>query len=105
MAPQKSPGGDASPFASVDGRQVDLWEKEAMERAKMLISAIEEAMAVYEGAKTKPEGLEKKYESYKRMHKALTAWVRKVLLEKTLTVEERMRRIQELVYISLYGEG
>jgi hypothetical protein len=106
MAPQNSPAGDAkASVPAMDINQLAALEAQALENSKKTISAIEEAMAAYEGAKVKPPELQEKYEKYRKLRRELTKWVRDFLTGKEpLTLEQRMVRLQKLVNISLYGD-
>ncbi|HSB47229.1 MAG TPA: hypothetical protein VLD37_04380 [Candidatus Bilamarchaeum sp.] len=105
MAPQNSSAGDAK-ASSADREKLEALEAQALETVKKSISAIEEAMAAYEGAAKKPEELAKRYESYKKTHAFLTKWAREYLLEYgKMTFAQRMERLQKLEFFLMYGDG
>ncbi|MEW6721922.1 MAG: hypothetical protein AB1324_01530 [Candidatus Micrarchaeota archaeon] len=91
---------DRSPITEAN---IGAIEKENLEFANRLISALEGAIAAYENASEKPPELRGKYESFKRLHEEVSAWLRDMLhgMNAGMTFEERMRMLERFVKIGL----
>lgn len=85
----------------VDKSNIDLVEKKVIEKVNTTISVLENAIAKWDNAKTKPKDLEPKFVSYKKLHTALSEWEKRALLTKNRRRDfnERINILQEFVDI------
>lgn len=88
----------------VNPKNIDLVEKETLERANKALSALEIAIASWESAEPKPAELSEKFTKYRRLHGALSEWEKKMLVAKTKKEEfdARIARLQDFVRICKY---
>jgi hypothetical protein len=88
-------------LALINEGNIDAVEEQALQMVNRTISALEEAMAAWEGAADKPGGLKDKYGQYVKLHAELSAWGRKFLLSRKeeRTLSGRLALIEELSLI------
>jgi|GEM_PF-1890994 len=77
--------------------QVEDMEKRALEKANHAISAIENAMAVWDATKEKPDDLRVRIDRLRYFHSSLSDWETKMLkaIAKRQGVNERIRVLRE----------
>ncbi len=87
-------GGSETQYAISD---VEELEKLSLERANKAISAIENAMAVWDASEDKPADLEPRLNRLKYIYEELTAWEKKMLKSrgKKEDMEARIERLME----------
>lgn len=73
------PGSDAVGRPAYTESDIDDMEKATLEKANKALSAIENALAVWESSKEKPEELQLRVNSLRRFYEALAAWEKKML--------------------------
>ncbi len=80
---------------------VGRMEALALEKANKAISAIENAVAVWEASAEKPKDLSERMSQLKNFYEALTDWEKKALKTagKEDMVEERVERLKEFAKI------
>ncbi len=80
---------------------VERMEALALEKANQWISAIENAMAVWELSQEKPSEFEERAGKLKFIHEELSGWEREMLLHKGKDepVQERIARLKEFTEI------
>ena len=78
----------------LNDKDIEEMEKATMEKVNRVISALEVAIAEYEGAPAKPEELSSKMAHYRSVHDALADWQKKAL--QTLGVSDRAARVKLL---------
>jgi hypothetical protein len=80
---------------------LDKMEKLTLEKANKCISAIENAIAVWELAKDKPEDMESQISRMKNFYEALTSWEKKMLksMGKKGKIKNRVDRLKEFISI------
>jgi hypothetical protein len=80
---------------------VDGMEKLALEKANKCISAIENAIAVWELSKDKPAEMEPQIGRMRNFYEALTAWEKKMLktMGKRGEIQNRVARLKEFISI------
>ncbi|MFH1785758.1 MAG: hypothetical protein ABH842_04990 [Candidatus Micrarchaeota archaeon] len=85
----------------VNESNIDLVEKKVIEKVNNTISVLEDAIAKWDNAKTRPKDLEPKFTGYKKLHTALSEWEKKVLITKNRRRDynERINMLQEFVNI------
>ena len=81
--------------------QIDEMEKESLEKANKAISAIENAIAVWEASPDKPEDLKARIERLKFFYDSLVGWEKRSLQTagKAEARDERVERLKEFVRI------
>ncbi len=80
-APQKAPAAAAKSRAQqYDFSDVEGLEKDALEKANKALSAIENAIAVWDASKDKPVDYKPRIERLRYFHDALANWEKKMLL-------------------------
>jgi len=67
-------------------------EKTTMEKVNRTVSALEVAMAAWEGSTEKPDDLKEKIPRYKAIHQALSGWQAKAV--RAFGTEDREARIR-----------
>lgn len=85
----------------VDESNIELVEKKVIEKVDKTISVLEDAIAKWDNAKTKPKDLKPKFTNYKKLHAALSEWEKRALLTKNRrrNFNERITILQEFVDI------
>lgn len=85
-------------------KDVEEMEKLALEKANKAISAIENAIAVWDASKEKPEDLKPRIVRLRYFYEALTAWEKKMLqtMGKEDKLGPRVERLKEFTEIC-YG--
>ncbi len=71
----RGPGG----ATKITENNIELVEKDTMQKVNRALSALETAIAKWDSAKDKPEDLVPKFKKYKRYHDALAQWEKKML--------------------------
>ncbi len=97
MAREKKAGGQ------LEGTESDFeaLEKDVIERTSRTLSAIEEALAVYDAAKERPPGSEIEAERYRRLHEVLSSWLKRLLLSRDKSIEARKELLAEFISIGV----
>jgi hypothetical protein len=82
---------------------IDDMEKQALDKANKAISAIENAIAVWEASQDKPEDLKPRMIRLKYFYDALSNWEKKLLksMGRQDQVGERVERLKEFTEICL----
>lgn len=82
---------------------IDEMEKQALDKANKAISAIENAIAVWEASQDKPEDLKPRMIRLKYFYDALSNWEKKLLrsMGRKDQVGERVERLKEFTEICL----
>jgi len=95
----KAPAREAGNEHRLD--DVERMEALALEKANKWISAIENAMAVWEMSQDRPMDLEERAGKLKFIHDELAGWERKMLLHKGKAdpIDERIARLKEFTEI------
>jgi predicted kinase len=93
----------AKPIASSGQthQSLDEMEQHAMEHTSHVISAIENAIAIWDATKEKTEDMEQRIIRLKRAYDLLTVWEKKALKMKisTRSTTERIKNLQEFTKI------
>jgi hypothetical protein len=100
--PRKNvPGSGDTDIRDVPAADVGEMEHLAIEKANRCISAIENALAVWELSKDKPQDLAERIGRLRTFHEALTDWERKAIrtLGKGDEMDLRVRRLKEFTDI------
>lgn len=77
----------------------------ARSKVSSTISALESAIATYDGMKTKPENYADTIESMRRLHARLEAWAKKSLKEQNAPPEAKKKSISQLISIADSSKG
>lgn len=87
--------------AELTKENIDLVEKETIDKVNKTISALEAALATWNAAKEKPDDLKDKFAGYEKLHDALVGWESKALksLGKKESFGDRVERLREFVDI------
>lgn len=82
-------------------KDVEEMEKLALDKANKAISAIENAVAVWEASKDKPEALKPRIVRIKFFYEAITAWEKKMLqtMGRKDLIGPRVERLREFTDI------
>jgi len=92
---------DEELISELTKENIDGVEKETIERVNKTISALEAALATWNGAKDKPADLKERFAGYERLHSALVQWESRALKSrgKEESFEARVERLREFVDI------
>lgn len=96
MAKKTTASGSSGKLMLLD---IEKMEKMSLEKANKAISAIENALAVWDLSKEKPDDLEARINKLKYFHEALTRWEKKMLLSKDEDIDMRVARLKEFTDI------
>lgn len=93
----RGPGG----ATKITEKNIEFIEKDTMQKVNRALSALETAIAKWDGAKDKPEDLVPKFKKYKRYHDALAQWEKKMLKNpgRGLDFYARVERLGEFANI------
>ncbi len=99
--PKKVPPNDKPGAPGYSVKDVEEMEKLALDKANKAISAIENAIAVWDASKDKPEDLKPRMVRLKYFYEALTGWEKKMLqtMGKEDQIGPRVERLKEFTEI------
>jgi hypothetical protein len=80
---------------------IDAVEKETIDKVNKALSALETALASWDASPDKPEDLEPKFGTYRKLHDALVQWETKMLrsMGSELDFYSRVDRLKEFARI------
>jgi hypothetical protein len=85
----------AKPREQFDASEVEKTEKLALDTASKTISAIENAMAMWDATKNKPPDLKESMIRMKYFHGALSDWAKKMLKSRKADITSRVELLRE----------
>jgi len=102
MSPQNTAANNELGSRMISRDNIDQFEKEALDTVKKTLSALEQAIAAWEGAKERPKDLEESYRKYKWMQEELSKWTREFIQKsgRSRGFEERLADLRRLARIS-----
>ena len=89
----------------ISDKELSGLEKTAMEKANRTISAIESAIAAFEGLDTKPEDLGHRIQKLRYYQEELSAWYAAMLKSRGDSAEGRVARLRKLYEICEGWQG
>jgi Lon protease-like protein len=99
---------DLNTPADYSNNDVVRLEKDSLAKANRAISSIENALAVWNASKVKPEEMAARVNKLRYFHDALSRWEKKMLkaMASTQDVQERIGRLREFSDICyMYSQG
>ncbi|MDD5172288.1 MAG: hypothetical protein PHF60_04605 [Candidatus ainarchaeum sp.] len=89
----------SAPIEEISETNIDVVEKEAIEKVNRTITVLEGALATWDAAKEKPVDLKDRFSKYKQFHDALMSWETRALRSKgkTENINSRVQRLREFV--------
>ena len=85
--------------------ETDAQIMNALSKVSSTISALESAIATWDGMANKPKEHEQTIASMRRLHSKLEAWERKALKDLKASTEAKRKDISELISISDSSKG
>jgi hypothetical protein len=104
----RKPSGSKTSSSDYSSEDVVRLEKESLAKANKAISSIENALAVWNSSKVKPDELTVRVNKLKYFHDALSRWERKMLraMSSKEDMQERIERLREFSEIChMYSQG
>jgi hypothetical protein len=81
----------------IQEERLEYIENKALEKANIAISSIENAMAIWESTKEKPDEFHEEMELLREKHGKLTVWVKEMIKAKRAGRNERARALKKFV--------
>jgi hypothetical protein len=94
---KRAPGTEMRGKQAYDVGGIDEMEKLTLEKANKALSAIENAIAIWDASREKPDSLKPRIGRLKYFYEALTGWERKVLksMAKHESMDARIEHLRE----------